>query len=67
MGPARQLKAFRSHNGHPPGAQDFTREGFKEEKSLLSGGKKRLLRQKTSFDRDNIKMGTISAFSYLQG
>lgn len=40
-GPARQLKAFRSHNGHPPGAQDFTRKGFKEEKSCLSDGKKR--------------------------
>lgn len=41
-GPARQLKAFSSHNGHPPGAQDFTRKGLKEEKSLLSdGGKKK--------------------------
>lgn len=46
--PARQLKAFRSHNGHPPGAQDFTRKGFKEEKSLLSDGKKK------AFEPENI-------------
>lgn len=42
-------------------AQDSARTALQGKKPL-SGAKKRPLRQKTLFDRDNIKMGTILLF-----
>ena len=63
---ASQLKSFRSHNGHPPGLQDFTRKGFKGEKSLLSDGKRDFWNRKRCLTEIILKWGQFLLFLTYQ-